>query len=386
MVRSDLATTYDGRLVPYARLTAVTGLLAIATLGVYRFWGRTRVRRYVWSRIRLGGDRLEYTGTGRELFIGFLRVAALFAGLALVSRLAQFAPVAGPVVQGLSSLVATALYLSVPYFSRRYRLCRTRWRGVAFELKPCLGAYAWCRLRFGLLTLLTLGMLAPIDRIKTEALLIRNTRFGDRAFACKPRVLPALGWWCGAWLLVVLATAVAGRVLAQPIISAIAIAMATGQTVPLGPVPGAASLGLAGGLLLPAAVCYVIYRVTVQRTIVEAIHCGRVRFVLPLRYGAALRIAAVQIATTALVFLLLVGGALAQWLGTKLTWPAVAAALVSWFAMRWIADIAWVHGYLRRQLPRLAIIDADELATVRASGAVGPARGDGLAAYFDFAT
>ena len=34
---------------------------------VYRFWGKTRVRRYLWGRVSFQGDRAEYTGTGREL-------------------------------------------------------------------------------------------------------------------------------------------------------------------------------------------------------------------------------------------------------------------------------------------------------------------------------
>src|SRR4051794_10765484 len=85
-----LRPAYDGRLARFAWLTAKTGLLALITLGIYRFWGRTRVRRYVWSRISVGGDRLGYTGTGREMFLGFLRVALLFAGFALVGKVLDF--------------------------------------------------------------------------------------------------------------------------------------------------------------------------------------------------------------------------------------------------------------------------------------------------------
>jgi uncharacterized membrane protein YjgN (DUF898 family) len=61
-----------------------TGLLTVLTLGIYRFWARTRLRRYIWSAIDAGGDSFEYTGTGLEKFLGFLIalvVLAVYLGL-----------------------------------------------------------------------------------------------------------------------------------------------------------------------------------------------------------------------------------------------------------------------------------------------------------------
>src|SRR5258705_6215321 len=69
---------YDGRLGELYGIFIVNLLLSIVTLGFYRFWGKTRIRRYIWSRLSLSGDAFEYTGTGGELFIGFLIVVVLF--------------------------------------------------------------------------------------------------------------------------------------------------------------------------------------------------------------------------------------------------------------------------------------------------------------------
>ena len=52
-------------------------LLRIVTLGVYQFWGKTEVRKRIWSAIRLNGEPLQYTGTGKEMFLGFLFVLAV---------------------------------------------------------------------------------------------------------------------------------------------------------------------------------------------------------------------------------------------------------------------------------------------------------------------
>ena len=53
-------------------------VLRILTLGIYYFWGKTEVRRRIWSATHLQHQPLEYTGTGKELFLGFLLVLLLF--------------------------------------------------------------------------------------------------------------------------------------------------------------------------------------------------------------------------------------------------------------------------------------------------------------------
>ena len=59
--------SYDGKGGEIAKIALTNGLLGLVTLGVYRFWGKTRLRRYLWSHVSLDGDRLEYTGRGIDL-------------------------------------------------------------------------------------------------------------------------------------------------------------------------------------------------------------------------------------------------------------------------------------------------------------------------------
>jgi len=60
-------------------LAVWTGALTVVTLGIYRFWARTRMRRYIWSSIVAEGDSFEYTGTGLEKFLGFLIALVVLA-------------------------------------------------------------------------------------------------------------------------------------------------------------------------------------------------------------------------------------------------------------------------------------------------------------------
>src|SRR5262247_2709085 len=63
---------FVGRRRDYWRLMIRGGLLQAITLGIYRFWLFTDMRRFLWAGTAVEGEPLEYTGTPLELFIGFL--------------------------------------------------------------------------------------------------------------------------------------------------------------------------------------------------------------------------------------------------------------------------------------------------------------------------
>ena len=65
---------YDGTLAELYGIYFRHLALMVLTLGWSRFWGRTRLRRYLWSHFAVLGDRFEYRGRGLELMIGFLLV------------------------------------------------------------------------------------------------------------------------------------------------------------------------------------------------------------------------------------------------------------------------------------------------------------------------
>src|SRR5918996_520020 len=61
----------------YWRLMIRGAVLLLFTLGIYRFWLATDQRRFLWANPEISGDALEYTGTARELLIGFLVAIAV---------------------------------------------------------------------------------------------------------------------------------------------------------------------------------------------------------------------------------------------------------------------------------------------------------------------
>jgi uncharacterized membrane protein YjgN (DUF898 family) len=68
---------FTGENGEFRRLVTRGAVFELVTFGFYRFWLATNIRRHLWSNSSAGGDAIEYTGTGRELVIGFLFALAI---------------------------------------------------------------------------------------------------------------------------------------------------------------------------------------------------------------------------------------------------------------------------------------------------------------------
>lgn len=127
---------FDGNWREYAVIAFTNLVLTVATLGIYRFWATTRVRRYLWSRTLFMGDRLEWAGTGRELFrSGLTALLVVLVPLALANLAIRYLIIhkytlAGQVLSLIVLIVFYTLVGMAVFRGLRYRLSRTYWRGI----------------------------------------------------------------------------------------------------------------------------------------------------------------------------------------------------------------------------------------------------------------
>src|SRR3954469_6716222 len=130
------AIRFTGNWREYLPIAATNALLIICTLGVYRFWASARQRRYLWSRTEFIDDTLEWTGTGKEMFLGFLIVIAILAPFFLFIQFLFPALIAHGKADAAFSLIflfeIAILYLGgfARFRALRYRLSRTYWHGI----------------------------------------------------------------------------------------------------------------------------------------------------------------------------------------------------------------------------------------------------------------
>ena len=140
--------TWNGSPWGLTGLSFLNTLFAIMTLGIYGFWGRTEVRKRIWSSIHLADEPLAYTGTGKELFLGFLIVfgVVLLPTLAMtLGSLFAFGPhsMGNTITQIVIAVVFVFLGGVALYRARRYRLARTNWRGIRGSLEGSSWAFGW---------------------------------------------------------------------------------------------------------------------------------------------------------------------------------------------------------------------------------------------------
>jgi uncharacterized membrane protein YjgN (DUF898 family) len=166
----------------YWRLLSRGAVLLMVTLGIYRFWLATDVRRFLWANTEIAGETLDYSGTALELLTGFLAAIAI-----LVPIYAAFfvgALELGTVGQMSSMVAFAALFVLGQYAiyrARRYRLTRSVYRGLRFHQEGSAWAYAFRAVGWWIATLLTLGLAFPFQLASLERFKMRHTFYGDLA-------------------------------------------------------------------------------------------------------------------------------------------------------------------------------------------------------------
>ena len=135
--------SFSGNRGEFFRLVTRGAGLELITVGFYRFWLATDIRRHLWSNSHIDGDAAEYTGRGRELLIGFLIALAIIVPVYLAYFLAGLE---AERIRAFASIPLLAFFYLFGQFAiyraRRYRLTRTVWRGVRFWMSGSGWAYA----------------------------------------------------------------------------------------------------------------------------------------------------------------------------------------------------------------------------------------------------
>lgn len=179
---------FHGSVGEFMPIVLVNILFTILTIGVFRFWARARVRRYLWSRTSLHGDSFEYTGTGLELFLGFLFVFLLIILPAVgLYYLANYLISTGQA--GLGGVLLFVLYIgflflfgAAIYRAGRYRMSRTRWRGIRGNQRGKGWAFAGRYLLLIALQVVTFGLALPFFLNNVWSYTYNRREFGTGRF------------------------------------------------------------------------------------------------------------------------------------------------------------------------------------------------------------
>jgi uncharacterized membrane protein YjgN (DUF898 family) len=170
---------FTGNRGDFVRLVLRGAMLELVTFGFYRFWLATDMRRHLWSNTLVAGDAPEYTGTPKELLLGFLFAVAILLPVYVASFLL------GIEAERMESYGSAPLILFFYLFAqfaiyraRRYRVTRTIWRGVRFGMGGSGLVYVLRWALWTLASMLTLGILFPWRQAALERYKMSHTSYG----------------------------------------------------------------------------------------------------------------------------------------------------------------------------------------------------------------
>lgn len=267
---------FTGQNRDFRQLVTHGALLELVTFGFYRFWLTTKMRRHLWAHTQIDGDAFEYTGTGRELLIGFLFALAILVPIYLAYFLVG---IEAEHIKAFASLPLFVFFYGFAQFAvyraRRYRLTRTVWRGVRFWMTGSGLAYAWRAFWWGVLAFMTLGLAYPWRAAALERYKMKHTFYGDLqgSFAGTGATFFKRGWWL--WLLCIVPILGYFSLIALFVYAAVQSHAGTPDKDVLAAIGSGSVLASLSFLLLPFI--YPAFKATEYKWWIEGIRFGELR-------------------------------------------------------------------------------------------------------------
>jgi uncharacterized membrane protein YjgN (DUF898 family) len=383
-----MPVSFSGDRGEFRRLVTRGAMLELITIGFYRFWLATDIRRHLWSNTHIDGDAAEYTGRGKELLIGFLFALAILVPVYLAYFLVSIEAERFKAFAGLPLFAFFYLFGQFAiYRARRYRLTRTVWRGVRFWMDGSGWAYALRAALWAMLIPLTLGLILPWREAALERYKMRHCYYGELqgSFEGSGWDFFKRGWWL--WLLAIVS------------LSALTVLQLTKFDSNLAPL---ATAGPVLGLFVNVAAPFIYgaFKAVEWRWWLSGIRFGEVRFESALLSGALVglywKVIGWFLLLVALFTAYLLGGArlIAGASGFSMN-PAILQQSVSMLVLAGIGYLAFILAlnvvirvYLMRDVWARVVGSAtvhniDAVTDISVGGELADAVGEGLAGGLD---
>ncbi|KAA5542467.1 YjgN family protein [Adhaeribacter rhizoryzae] len=176
---------FRGKGTAYFEIQLANWVLTFISLGFYYPWAKANSLRFLYGKTEFAGSRFTFHGTGKEMFLGFIKAIGIFILLY------------GILMAGVISGSKTGLYIGFGIFyigflaliplaihgRMRYRMSRTSWRGIHFGYRGELMRLYGLFISNLLLTIITLGIYGSWYTVNLRKEIIGNIRMGNVQFS-----------------------------------------------------------------------------------------------------------------------------------------------------------------------------------------------------------
>ncbi|MGV3551075.1 YjgN family protein [Rhizobium sp.] len=196
---------FRGNAREYFGIWIVNVLLTIITLGIYSAWAKVRRMRYFRANTYLDGHSFDYHAKGLQIFLGRF---ILFIVLSIINVITTVYPLLG--------IATPFVFLAIlPWFvvrSLKFNARVTSYRNVRLDFVGTAWGAFKAMILGGLVSALSLGILAPFASRWVNRYVFNNLRYGDRGFSTDPKVGALYRGWVVPAMMVVIGLLIAGAI------------------------------------------------------------------------------------------------------------------------------------------------------------------------------
>ncbi len=163
--------------------------LSIVTLGIYWFWAKVEITKYIYNNTRFQNSNFDFHATGKERFIGFLKglgILLIYGIIVFVTTWILAKAVGEKTAQTIVGFLSYLVFFSVLPFliigALRFRLSRTSFNGIRFQFLGEPKEFTILFLKSLGLTIVTFGIYYPWALVAVTNYIARNALFGNHAF------------------------------------------------------------------------------------------------------------------------------------------------------------------------------------------------------------
>lgn len=173
--------SFHGEGSQYFVIRLINALIQVVTLNFYYPWAKAAKLNYLYEQTEFAGSRFKFHGSGKEMFIGYLKmlfiVAVIYGGFYWANAKQQVILGFLILYVGLILVYPVAIHGTV-----KYRFSRTSWRGIFFGYRGELGEL-FAKFFIGiLLSVVTFSIYWSWVQVDLRKYVTQHLRFGDVEF------------------------------------------------------------------------------------------------------------------------------------------------------------------------------------------------------------
>lgn len=172
---------FYGKGLEYFKIQIVNTILCILTLSLYYPWAKEKSLKYLYNKSTFEGTPFLFTGTGKEMFKGYIRALAILVALYGVTAFLMLNDMIGLALLIMYGGILALLPLAI-HGSYRYRMAKTSWSSIRFGYTGDRGELVAKFFKGMFLTIITFGIYGAWFAMDLRRYIVSNIKIGNARF------------------------------------------------------------------------------------------------------------------------------------------------------------------------------------------------------------